>query len=134
MFWMVRFKRKTPCILRPQIRRPGRFASVIEVGFPTAEARAAYLETKISDKSIINRIVSKTDGFSIDELKEVVRGHFCMMKPLDQYIDSIKSSSSKSKKEAYSDDDDYDSWQGDEESVDQLTSALRKYVGRRRGR
>lgn len=79
-----------------RIRRPGRFSAVIEVGFPNAEARASYLRTKLSDETVIQNIVSKTNNFSIDELKEVVRGYYCMGKDLDSYINYVAKNANKS--------------------------------------
>lgn len=78
-----------------RIRRPGRFSAVVEVGFPNAEARAAYLSTKLKDESIVQKIVKKTNNFSIDELKEVVRGYYCMGKELDSYISYVAKNSNK---------------------------------------
>lgn len=78
-----------------RIRRPGRFSAVVEVGFPNNEARTAYLRTKLKDEKIIKRIVEKTNNFSIDELKEVVRGYYCMGKDLDTYIEYVAQSSNK---------------------------------------
>jgi len=78
-----------------RVRRPGRFSAVVEVGFPNAEARAAYLRTKLSDEETIQKIVSKTNNFSIDELKEVVRGHYCMGKELNSYIKYVAKNSNK---------------------------------------
>lgn len=79
-----------------RIRRPGRFSAVIEVGFPNKEARTAYLRTKLKEESIIQRIVEKTNNFSIDELKEVVRGYYCMGKDLDTYIKYVAQNANKS--------------------------------------
>lgn len=115
-----------------RVRRPGRFASVIQVGFPSITARKAYLATKLKDQLLINEIASKTDGFSIDELKEVVRGHYCMNKPLDQYIGLIRESSAKSKGEQQQEDDDYDGWQEDNEGMSNLAQALKKFVNKKR--
>lgn len=115
-----------------RVRRPGRFASVIEVGFPSIIARKAYLATKLNDESLINKIASKTEGFSIDELKEVIRGHYCMMKPLDEYIQLIRESSSKTKYEQKKEDDDYDNWQEESETIQGLSAALRKFVNKNR--
>ena len=115
-----------------RVRRPGRFASVIKVGFPSAQARKAYLSTKLKDPALISEIASKTEGFSIDELKEVVRGHYCMMKPLDEYIQLIRESSSKTKKEQYDEDDAYNEWHEEKEMVGDLAYALKRFVNKNR--
>lgn len=78
-----------------RVKRPGRFSVVVEVGFPNANARREYLSTKLKDKNVIDLIVKKTKGFSIDELKEVVRGHYCMKKELEPYIKYVASNSGK---------------------------------------
>jgi hypothetical protein len=89
------------------------------------------LATKISDKDAIESIAKKTEGFTIDELREVLRGHYCMMKPLDQYIQLIKNSSSRfigvGKKD---DDDDYDpdSWVQDHENASATIKTLKKLL------
>jgi hypothetical protein len=114
-----------------RIRRPGRFASVIEVGFPSLNARKAYLATKISDKDAIESIAKKTEGFTIDELREVLRGHYCMMKPLDQYIQLIKDSSSRFIGVGRKDDDneyDLDSWVQDHENASSTIKTLKKLL------
>ena len=78
-----------------RVKRPGRFSVVVEIEFPNATARRTYLTTKLKDKAIIEHIVKKTKGFSIDELKEVVRGYYCMKKELDPYIKYVASNSGK---------------------------------------
>lgn len=115
-----------------RVRRPGRFASVIKVGFPSLKARKAYLATKLKDENLIDKIASKTEGFSIDELKEVVRGHYCMMKPLDEYIQLIKDSSSKTKNEQKFEDDEYNEWHEENEKAENLAQALKRFVNKRR--
>lgn len=98
-----------------RVRRPGRFSTVMEVKFPNQQARRAYLQTKLKDKSIIQTIVEKTEGFSIDELKEVVRGHYCMGKDLNSYISYVAKNSGKEIDQENSDDydDDYQGFIGD---------------------
>ena len=73
-----------------RICRPGRFSSIIEVGFPDAAARAVYLGTKLKDKAKIAAIVEVTDGFSIDEVKETVLATECLNQTLFAVIDRIK--------------------------------------------
>lgn len=85
-----------------RVKRPGRFSTIIEVKFPSALAREAYLKTKLKDNKTIKRIVEKTEGFSIDELKEVVRGHYCMGKDLSSYISYVARGSGKEQEDTES--------------------------------
>lgn len=76
----------------PRILRPGRFSSVIEVGYPGVEEREFFLNTKMKlNRDKIPQIVEITKGFSIDELKEVVIAHNCLRQPLDSIVARIKS-------------------------------------------
>lgn len=69
-----------------RIVRPGRFPVVMEIGFPVADAREFYLSKKLTDKELVKTIVDATEGFSIDQLKEVVRLHYCLGKPLGEAL------------------------------------------------
>jgi hypothetical protein len=91
-----------------RVRRPGRFSTVVEVKFPNTEARRAYLKTKLKDAAVIETIVERTNDFSIDELKEVVRGHYCMGKDLNSYISYVAKNSGKEIDQKNSDDYDDD--------------------------
>lgn len=95
-----------------RVRRPGRFSTVVEVKFPNTEARRAYLKTKLKDVAVIETIVERTNEFSIDELKEVVRGHYCMGKDLNSYISYVAKNSGKEIDQDNSDDYDDDDYQG----------------------
>ena len=66
-----------------RVLRPGRFSSVIKVGFPTTEAREAYLKAKNVGAKDVKTILKSTENFSIDELTEVVRANYCLGIPLD---------------------------------------------------
>jgi SpoVK/Ycf46/Vps4 family AAA+-type ATPase len=67
-----------------RIRRPGRFSSVVQVGFPTDETRRFYLKRKLGEGVIdIDHWISKTKGFSIDELKETVLSVLCLNADID---------------------------------------------------
>lgn len=79
-----------------RIKRPGRFSSKIEVKTPNAECRTFYLKTKFkSDESKIKAIVDKTNGFTIDELKEVVLATECLGENLDNVIKDILNNSDR---------------------------------------
>lgn len=73
-----------------RIRRPGRFSSVVKVGFPTAETRRFYLNHKFKGKVDIESWVAKTDGFSVDELKETALSVLCLKADLNMIIARIK--------------------------------------------
>lgn len=75
-----------------RIKRPGRFATILEVKYPNSEARAAYLQQKLKAKDApeIPTWVKKTEGLSIDELKETVLAVKCLSKPLDEIVERIK--------------------------------------------
>jgi SpoVK/Ycf46/Vps4 family AAA+-type ATPase len=73
-----------------RIRRPGRFSSVVEVTFPTAETRAFYLNYKFKGKLDITEWVKKTNGFSVDELKETALSVLCLSADLDKIIKRIR--------------------------------------------
>ncbi len=73
-----------------RLYRPGRMSSVIEVGFPEADARQAYLAHKLgADHTEIPALTEATSGFSIDEVKEVVQSVFLLGNSLDSIIARI---------------------------------------------
>lgn len=76
--------------INPRIYRPGRFASVIQVGFPSQEAREFYLSMKLGTEENVKKWAKKTDGLSIDELKETVLATKCLGQSLDDVVDKIK--------------------------------------------
>lgn len=57
--------------------RPSRFARVIEVGVPTEQVRREFLEAKLhdSDKDKIDALIQYSDGFVIDQLKDLIISH-----------------------------------------------------------
>lgn len=73
-----------------RIKRPGRFPTVIEVKYPTKSVREYYLKNKLKDLNEINQIAELTDGFSIDELKEVVLSVKCLSMDLNKTIFRIR--------------------------------------------
>lgn len=84
----------------PRIRRPGRFGKLIEVGFPDASVRKFYLTHKLgASYPGLDQWVSRTDGFSIDELSATVREVYCLQEDLKETIECVR----KVKKEAGSD-------------------------------
>jgi SpoVK/Ycf46/Vps4 family AAA+-type ATPase len=108
----------------PRILRPGRFSNVVEVGFPDAHCREYYLEHKLGkDGTDIRAWVKKTEGFSIDELKEVVLAVKCLSQPLDEVLERIKASRDQqiSNKSMYDEDD------GDDDEIVTSLAALKKF-------
>jgi SpoVK/Ycf46/Vps4 family AAA+-type ATPase len=76
-----------------RIMRPGRFGSVVQIEYPNADSRRFYLNSKIGKLDTVETvedIVKKTDGFSIDEVKEVILSHKCLLMPLDEVVARIK--------------------------------------------
>jgi hypothetical protein len=74
-----------------RMRRPGRFSSVIEVKYPTPEARSVYLQTKLGREfPRLGEWVEKTSGLSIDELKECVQAVELLESPLDEVVGRLR--------------------------------------------
>lgn len=75
-----------------RIKRPGRFSSVVEVGFPDANCRMFYLKHKLGENDpIIPDWVEQTDGFSIDELKETVLSVKCLGISLMDVVNRLRT-------------------------------------------
>lgn len=82
----------------PRIRnRPSRFADIIEVGALTKEARKTYLTAKIhaEDKINIDEWVEKTEGKTIDHLKDLIISVLVLKIPLKQAIEKLDSMGSE---------------------------------------
>lgn len=77
-----------------RILRPGRFSLVVKVGFPSAEARKAYLLKKLKEEDLVKYNVDewteKTEGLSIDEIKETVLSVCCLSLSLDDTLARIR--------------------------------------------
>jgi SpoVK/Ycf46/Vps4 family AAA+-type ATPase len=73
--------------------RPGRFSSIIEVEFPDAAAREFYLRHKLleEDQNEVPGWVAKTEGLSIDELKETVLAVKCLGQNLEDVVVRLKA-------------------------------------------
>lgn len=75
-----------------RLRRPGRFSSVIEVGFPSKDARKVYLIHKLGeDFKDLNTWVEKTENLSIDELKEMIQSVHILKNDFDYTLNRILS-------------------------------------------
>ena len=80
-----------------RLKRPGRFATVLEVKYPNAEARSVYLHQKLKARDVeeIPNWVRETEGLSIDELKETVLSVKCLGKGLKEIVTRIKVTKSE---------------------------------------
>lgn len=75
----------------PRIKnRPSRFATVLEVGPPPAEARRNYIESKLHaddvDKVNVDDWVEQTEGLTIDHLKDIVVSVLCFDHSIDDAV------------------------------------------------
>lgn len=72
--------------------RPSRFAEVLEIGPPDAALRRSFLEAKINkDDSVdLDDWVEKTEGLTIDHLKDVVISVLVLQVSLDDAVAKIK--------------------------------------------
>lgn len=76
-----------------RILRPGRFSRVVEVLTPSLEARTKYIDIVSRNKTITTELAIKTDGFTIDELKEAVLSINCLGYNLNDAVNRIKETS-----------------------------------------
>lgn len=74
-----------------RIRRPGRFSTSVEVDYPTHQARIIYLDTKLKNLEEANQWAELTEGFSVDELKELVLSVKCLGYSTEEVIPRIRS-------------------------------------------
>ena len=72
--------------------RPSRFARVIEVTEPDAETRRLFLNAKLheSDKFLLEPMVQASEGFVIDQLKDMIISICCFGYSIDQAVRKIK--------------------------------------------
>ena len=76
-----------------RLKRPGRFATILEVKFPNLEARRVYLTKKLlaDDQSEVENWAQLSDGLSIDELKESVLSVKCLGNTLESTVERLLS-------------------------------------------
>ena len=75
------------------IKRPGRFDLIIGMHAPTEETRRAYLQhvdPKL-ESSILEELVTKTEGLSLAYLRELISTYVCMGIPLDETLKRLRS-------------------------------------------
>lgn len=81
-----------------RIIRPGRFSTVLEIKYPDRKAREHYLTQKLKlNPEMVEELTEKTDGLSIDEIKEVVVSRVCLGQGSDFVIQRIKKLKNNSK-------------------------------------
>jgi energy-coupling factor transporter ATP-binding protein EcfA2 len=75
------------------VNRPSRFADLIEIGFPSANVRKQFFEAKIhkDDNVDIDLWVEKTDGLTIDHLKDIIISVLVLGLSLDDAIHKVKT-------------------------------------------
>lgn len=105
--------------------RPSRFNLIIEYGKPSAKVRKFYIESKLREAGIdvkkirddIARYVSKSSGYTMDHLKELVQGIFVDELPEDDVFSRIDAMIEK--RGLYKTNDDFiGAGRGDDEGWD----------------
>lgn len=76
--------------LTDAILRPSRIDLIYEIPNPTSEIRKLYFQKKEIDPEIITDLITKTDGFSFAELKEVFVAIKVLGKTVNETIQRIK--------------------------------------------
>lgn len=75
--------------------RPSRFDRRYEIGYPDAETRKFYLETKLKESDLasidINKWVADTNGMSFSHLRELIVSVIIMDHPYQETINSLKA-------------------------------------------
>jgi len=79
------------------IKRPGRFDLVIGMHAPTEETRRAYLKhvDPMLEESILEELVSKTEGLSLAYLRELISTYVCLGIPLEDTLKRLRSDSKR---------------------------------------
>lgn len=73
-----------------RLLRPGRFSSLVLIPSLDAAARSNFLKSKSVPESIRNQIVEQTNGFTVDDLKEVVQLTMLLGEGVNKAITKIK--------------------------------------------
>lgn len=82
-----------------RLLRPGRFSSLIKIPELTAEARTKFLLSKGVEAGVARGLVEQTNGFTVDELKEVVQNHIILGEPAQDVIGAITEARNLGKEE-----------------------------------
>jgi len=94
-----------------RILRPGRFGLVVEMHYPTEEARRMFFETKLGvGHESINTFVSMSDGLSIDELKEIIMSCVIFQNDIHSVVERIKNTRSEGCEYTLEEDEEDANW------------------------
>lgn len=78
--------------LDPRIyNRPGRFSHVVKIGLPGDNTRRAYLEAVLKNHRDVEKIVSRSSGFTIDHLTALINAVYREKKELDGEIERLRT-------------------------------------------
>lgn len=112
--------------------RPSRFNLIIEYGKPSAKVRKFYIETKLKEAGVdirkikddITRYVSRSSGYTMDHLKELIQGIFVDELPEEDVFNRIDAMIEK--RGLYKANDDFIGAGGgdDEDWDDEVDGAL----------
>ena len=72
--------------------RPSRFAKIVEFGIPNKEARRSFLQAKLheSDTHLLPALLDSSDGFVLDQLKDLIVSVACFGYDISSSITKIK--------------------------------------------
>lgn len=93
--------------------RPSRIDRLVEIGKPTPEARAIYLENIGLNKVQVGQILAVTDNTTVAQLKEVVVGHLLLGGKLEEVVKRVTGLEMKAPEET--DHDPYLDYEDDED-------------------
>lgn len=84
-----------------RIKRAGRFPIKVEFMAPDEGARRKFIESKIKDSNLVDQYTAASDGFTIDQIKELLVSCYI----LDRDIETVKAElSSQPPSQSHSDD------------------------------
>lgn len=116
--------------------RPSRFASVLEIGAPNADARLVYLTAKLKNitEKELKYWVKITNGMVIDQMKDLIVSVCCFGLSLKEAADKINKmgymadANTEGKPVATLDDEDYDDDEDDQDKFD-MSAEVAKSAG-----
>lgn len=85
-----------------RLMRPSRFPYVLAVKEPSREAREFYLRAKLvgERERFVEPLLDASEGFTIDELKEVTRSVVCLRRDLEETVARLKVTAKLGKESA----------------------------------
>lgn len=91
--------------------RPSRFPRVLEVGYPVAEERRAFITSKVHSEDLesmdMDWWVEQTKGVSLDHVKDLILSHFCMGVPKEEAVKRIHDLNSSGEVEKNEDEEEW---------------------------